>query len=73
MDSTLKRINELAKKKREEGLTPAEQEEQKKLYKIYLGGIRSQFEATLDNVSVQDEKGRVVPFKEAYSKKGSTD
>lgn len=69
MDSTLKRINELAKKKREEGLTPAEQEEQKKLYKIYLGGIRSQFEATLDNVSVQDEKGQAVPFKEAFPKK----
>ncbi len=73
MDSTLRRINELAKKKREEGLTPAEQEEQKKLYKIYLGGIRSQFEATLDNVSVQDENGQVVPFKEAYFKKESTD
>lgn len=73
MDSTLKRINELAKKKREEGLTPSEQEEQKKLYKIYLGGIRSQFEATLDNVSVQDENGQVVPFKEVYSKKESTD
>ncbi len=69
MDSTLKRINELAKKKREEGLTPQEQEEQKALYKIYLGGIRTQFEATLDNVSVKDEKGQVVPFKEAYQKK----
>ena len=69
MDSTLKRINELAKKKREEGLTPQELEEQKKLYKIYLGGIRSQFEATLDNVSVQDENGQAVPFKEAFPKK----
>lgn len=69
MDSTLKRINELAKKKREEGLAPLEQEEQKKLYKIYLGGIRSQFEATLDNVSVQDDKGQVVPFKQAFPKK----
>ncbi|MBQ2943762.1 MAG: DUF896 domain-containing protein [Ruminococcus sp.] len=69
MDSTLKRINELAKKKKTVGLTPQEQEEQKKLYKIYLGGIRSQFEATLDNVSVKDEKGQVVPFKEAFPKK----
>ncbi len=65
----LDRINELAKKKREQGLTPAEQEEQKKLYKIYLGEIRSQFNATLDNVSVKDKDGSVVPFKSAYKKK----
>ncbi len=65
----LKRINELAKKKKTVGLTPQEQEEQKKLYKIYLGSIRTQFEATLDNVSVKDDDGKVIPFKEAYPKK----
>jgi uncharacterized protein YnzC (UPF0291/DUF896 family) len=69
MDSTLKRINELAKKKRETGLTVEEQAEQKELYRIYLGGIRTQFESTLDNVSVKDENGKVVPFKEAFPKK----
>ena len=69
MDSTLRRINELAKKKRETGLTPEEQAEQKELYKVYLGGIRTQFESTLDNVSVKDENGKVVPFKGAYPKK----
>ena len=42
---------------------------QKELYKIYLGDIRNQFAKTLDNVSVKDEKGNVVPFKEAYAKK----
>lgn len=65
----LQRINELAKKKREQGLTPEEQAEQKKLYKIYLGEIRSQFNATLDNVSVKDKDGSVMPFKSAYKKK----
>ena len=44
----LDRINELAKKKKEQGLTEAEQKEQKELYKIYLGEIRTQFNATLD-------------------------
>lgn len=62
------RINELAKKKREQGLSESEQAEQKKLYKIYLGEIRSQFSATLDNVSVKEKDGSVVPFKEAYHK-----
>ena len=66
----LQRINELAKKKKTGGLTAEEQAEQKKLYKIYLGEIRQQFSATLDNVSVEEKDGTVVPFKEAYKKKG---
>ena len=65
----LNRINELAKKKREQGLTADEQAEQKKLYKIYLGEIRTQFDKTLDNVSVKEKDGEVVPFKQAYLKK----
>ena len=64
----LNRINELEKKKREQGLTPEEQAEQKKLYKIYLGEIRTQFDKTLDNVSVKEKNGEVVPFKQAYKK-----
>ena len=64
----LNRINELAKKKREHGLTTDEQAEQKKLYKIYLGEIRTQFDKTLDNVSVKEKDGEVVPFKQAYKK-----
>ena len=58
----LNRINELAKKKREQGLTSDEQAEQKKLYKIYLGEIRTQFDKTLDNVSVKEKDGEVVPL-----------
>ena len=65
----LKRINELAKKKREEGLTAEEQAEQKELYKVYLGEIRAQFSQTLDNVSIKEENGDVAPIKEAYAKK----
>ena len=65
----LDRINELARKKKTVGLTPAEQDEQKKLYKIYLGEIRQQFSATLDHVSVEEKDGTVVPFKQAYKKK----
>lgn len=65
----LTRINELAKKKREEGLTDEEIKEQKELYKIYLGGIRTQFQATLDNVSIKEADGSVTPFKEAFPKK----
>lgn len=65
----LQRINELAKKKKTVGLNADELAEQKKLYKIYLGEIRTQFDKTLDNVSVKDKDGTVVPFKEMYKKK----
>ncbi|MDO4177920.1 MAG: DUF896 domain-containing protein [Phascolarctobacterium sp.] len=49
------RINELAHKKKNEGLTEAELAEQKELYKIYLAGIRKQLKAELDNIEVVDE------------------
>ena len=65
----LDRINELARKKKTVGLTAAEQEEQKKLYKTYLSEIRQQFSQTLDNVSVEQKDGTVVPFKQAYRHK----
>ena len=32
------------------------------------GEIRTQFNATLDNVSVEEKDGTVKPFKEAYKK-----
>lgn len=65
----IERINELAKKKKAQGLTEAETAEQKELYKKYLAEIRGQFSQTLDNVSVKEADGKVVPFKEAYGKK----
>ncbi len=68
MDEMIARINALAKKKREEGLTEAEQKEQKELYKKYLAGFRSNMEKQLDNTDVEFPDGSVVPFKEAIKK-----
>lgn len=67
----LDRISELSRKKRSIGLTAEEQAEQQELYKVYLSEIRAQFSSTLDNVSVKEKDGKVVPFKEAYAKKDS--
>lgn len=64
MDEMIKRINELAKKKKEEGLSAEEQAEQKELYKKYLKNFRNSFERQLDNTDVEFPDGRVVPFKE---------
>ena len=64
MDELTKRINELAKKKKEQGLTAEEQAEQKELYKKYLANFRRNFEKQLDNTDVEFPDGRVVPFKD---------
>lgn len=48
------RINELARKKRSEGLTKEELAEQKKLYEIYLAGIRGQVTNLLDSIEFVD-------------------
>ena len=68
MDELIKRINVLAKKKREEGLTEAEQNEQKALYKKYLASFRKNVERQLDNTDVEFPDGRVLPFKQAAKK-----
>lgn len=65
MTDMIKRINELAKKKREEGLTPDEQAEQKELYKKYLAQFRSNMQKQLDNTDVEFPDGTVMPFKDA--------
>ncbi len=50
------RINELAKKSKEEGLTDAELAEQKALREEYLAAIRKNFRATLDSIEIVDKK-----------------
>ena len=64
----IKEINALAKKKREEGLTDAEQKRQKELYAIYLKGFREQFRERLDNVDVTYPDGTVKSLKDAMKK-----
>lgn len=63
------RINELAKKQKQEGLTKEEQVEQQKLRQEYIQAFRSQFTQQLHSVKVVDEKGNdVTPQKLKDSK-----
>ena len=54
MTELIKRINEIAKKKRTVGLTVEEEIEQKKLYREYLDNIRGQDKGHLDNITIVD-------------------
>lgn len=51
------RINVLAKKKREEGLTPEEQEEQTLLREQYISEFRANLKSQLDSIYVEQEDG----------------
>ena len=53
----IERINFLAKKKMESGLTEAELIEQKALYEEYLEGYRRNLRATLGNTVVERPDG----------------
>jgi uncharacterized protein YnzC (UPF0291/DUF896 family) len=56
----INRINELAKKSKDGGLTPQEKKEQQKLRELYLKSFRSQFKEHLKSVKVVDPEGNDV-------------
>ena len=56
-EELIKRINELAKKSKAEGLTDEEKAEQAKLRSEYIAAFRQGVQNTLSNVYVVDEKG----------------
>lgn len=51
----LQRINALARKKRSQGLTALELDEQRELYKIYLASIREQVTTQLDAAGIKPQ------------------
>jgi len=53
-DAQLARINELAKKKKEQGLTDQETIEQAELRKLFLEDFRGRFKAQLENIELVD-------------------
>ena len=51
------RINELARKKKESGLTAEETAEQAELRREYLEGFRENMKAVLDGIVIQEPDG----------------
>ncbi|WP_438491657.1 DUF896 domain-containing protein [Paenibacillus sp. IHBB 3054] len=54
IDELVARINELARKQKNGGLSEEELAERAKLREIYLGNIRSNFRAQLDTIEIVD-------------------
>lgn len=56
-DSKIKRINELARKSKAEGLTPEEAAEQQQLRQEYVAAFRASLTAQLESTVVVDPEG----------------
>lgn len=57
-DDKIKRINELYKKAKAEGLTKEEQSEQKKLRQEYVQAVRGSLKNRLESIILVDENGK---------------
>ncbi len=62
------RINELARKSKDGGLTPEEAAEQQALRQEYLEEFRAQFRSTLEHTVIQDPDGTRTPLPEYRTK-----
>jgi len=60
----INRINELARKSKTIGLTPAEKQEQQMLRNEYISQFRNNLKSTLDSIVIVDEKGNKRPLKQ---------
>ena len=64
----LKRINELAKKQREVGLTEEEKQEQIQLRQEYINAFKANLKNQLDSIVVVDENGNKHSLKQKNTK-----
>lgn len=56
IDEVIKRINELYKKSKEEGLSEAEKEEQQKLRRRYIDNVKANFRVQLEGVELKKKQ-----------------
>lgn len=56
IDDVIKRINELYKKSKEEGLTEKEKEEQQILRRRYIDNVKANFRVQLEGVELKNRK-----------------
>lgn len=70
-ENKLKRINELARKSKAEGLTEAERREQADLRREYIEAVKMNLRSQLNNIDVKEKDGSITNLGERYGKKGN--
>lgn len=68
-DETIKRINELYRKSKAEGLTSEEAAEQAKLRREYIDAMKASMRNNLENITIQNPDGSTVSVKERHEEK----
>ncbi len=68
-EKKIKRINELARKAKAEGMTEQERAEQAQLRRLFIESVRANVRAQLDNIDLVDEDGNIENLGEKYGKK----
>lgn len=63
IEDTIKRINELYHKSKDEGLTQDEKEEQALLRRAYIDNIKAGLGVQLDNMSIKNPDGTITKVK----------
>lgn len=65
-EDKIRRINELARKKKTVGLTEGELMEQQALRSEYLAAFRENVRSTLERVRIQDKDGTLTPLSKKH-------
>ena len=65
----IKRINELYRKSKAEGLTEAELKEHKLLRAEYLEAVKQNLRRQLNNIDIEEKDGTVINLGEKYGSK----
>ena len=65
----IKRINELYRKSKAEGLTEAERQEQKLLRAEYVESVKQNLRGQLNNIDIEEKDGTVINLGEKYGNK----
>ena len=68
-EQKIKRINELDRKSKAEGLTEAERQEQKMLRAEYLEAVKRNLRGKLNNIDIEEKDGTVINLGEKYGNK----
>jgi uncharacterized protein YnzC (UPF0291/DUF896 family) len=68
-DETIKRINELYRKSKAEGLTKEELQEQAQLRRAYIDAMKASMRSHLENITIQNPDGSLINVKERHDEK----